>query len=768
MEEKYKIASDESYRDPTNILRKLKKHEAVEQEMKANKKHFMELMMAGNQLVQDNHYATDSIQDKMSELKKKWEELHRKIMERGDKLRQAGQQEQVTELLKDAEEKIEKMEKVLHNADVGHDLRSSRNLLKEHSQLENEMQGLAAKMSSIVFHAKKMDMDHFDSERILDETQKYLERYDSLQEPLAERGQLLQARVELYQFYHYHNMEMKWINEKMSVANSINRGKSLDVALHLLQKNKELQAEVNAHNHQVLRVLEKGRTVSESKHMPSQRIKEKCQELNEGWMELENTCKERIKQLQHSVAFHQFLIEILDLENWVLEKLPLVTNQDYGKDEAATLKLIKKHKEFEHEIDIYQSLAMELEKRAKTLPLPGSINFDEVDAPQEQVQSQFRKLQDLASSRGKRLEETLALHDFLREYEGLEEWIDQKTQIASSDDYGTDYERVLLLCAKYETFQHQMEAAAKTVAACHQQAEYLVNRNHFASRDIRKKQKHLQNLWEEMLQVTKFRGEQLQNAEATHKCLQDLTEALAHIEEKYKTIPDDVARDLSGIQSQLHRHSALEHELYGNEQQVESIVYFSFPFKEDCILLQELIDTADGVLSHCSERQAEAIQAKQQAVVENWECLRCKLEQRRHQLEQCCKLFHFQSEVRSYYSWTSEIMREMMIKETARDASMSGLKLNQHQQLLAEIEARYEVYTRVLQLGQELLPEMKTATKDIHDTLQALSEEKDKVYRTWTQKKEWLKEVHLQQMFFRDYEHLENILNSQEVSILME
>lgn len=68
------------------------------------------------------------------------------------------------------------MEKVLHNADVGHDLRSSRSLLKEHSQLENEMQGLAVKINSIVLHAKKMATDHFDSERILDETEKYLER----------------------------------------------------------------------------------------------------------------------------------------------------------------------------------------------------------------------------------------------------------------------------------------------------------------------------------------------------------------------------------------------------------------------------------------------------------------------------------------------------------------------------------------------------------------------------------------------------------------
>lgn len=37
MDEKFKIAEDESYRDPTNILRKLKRHEAAEKEMQANR-----------------------------------------------------------------------------------------------------------------------------------------------------------------------------------------------------------------------------------------------------------------------------------------------------------------------------------------------------------------------------------------------------------------------------------------------------------------------------------------------------------------------------------------------------------------------------------------------------------------------------------------------------------------------------------------------------------------------------------------------------------
>ncbi|XP_015746137.2 spectrin beta chain, non-erythrocytic 5, partial [Python bivittatus] len=238
MEEKYKIASDESYRDPTNILRKLKRHEAAEQEMMANKKHFMELMMAGNQLIQNDHYAADSIQDKMSEIKKKWEKLYSKMIERGDKLRQAGQQEQLMELLEDADEKIEKIEKMLRDTELGCDLHSSRNLLKEHRQLENEMQGLAEKMSSIVSHAKSVATHHFNRERILDETRRYLERFDSLQKPLAERGHLLEANVELFQFYHYHDMEMKWINERLSIANSTIQGKSLNRAQSLLQKQK--------------------------------------------------------------------------------------------------------------------------------------------------------------------------------------------------------------------------------------------------------------------------------------------------------------------------------------------------------------------------------------------------------------------------------------------------------------------------------------------------------------------------------------------------
>ncbi|NWS72003.1 SPTN5 protein, partial [Crotophaga sulcirostris] len=746
MEEKYKIASDESYRDPTNVLRKLKRHEAAEKEMMANKEHFAMLIKKGNQLIQDNHFAAVSVQEKMSELQKKWKQLYDKMIERGDKLRQAGQQEQLMELLQDAKKKIEKIEKVLQESETGHDLRSSRDLLKQHRQLEKETHELAEKMNSIVSHAMKMATNHFDSQRILDETQKYLKRFESLQAPLDERRKLLEAAVDLYEFYHYHEMELSWINERLPVAHSANCGKSLDVAQSLLQKHKELQAEMNAHKQQVQRVLDKGKTMVVSQHPSAQKINEKCQELVTAWQGLEKACEERLKQLQHSVGFQEFLMNTSDLEAWIAEKYPLVTSKDYGKDEDGTLKLLKKHKALEHEIAIYQSVMKELSESAQTLPLAGSIQYVEVDAPKEQVHSRLQELQELAAARGKKLDETLVLHEFLREYEDLQDWIAQQKQTASSEDYGNDYEHVLQLCAKHGTFRHQLEAAAKRVVACQQVADSLLNCGHSEAWEIRQKQKELRNSWEELLEITRLRGEQLRDAEAIHKYYQDLTDALAHIEEKSKCIPDDVAKDIRGVQTQLRNHVALEHELSGNEQQ-----------------LQELIHSAEHVLAQCSKKQVEDLKAKQQAIVTNWKALKSKVELRKKLLEQAYKLYEFQAHVWDYFSWTAEIIREMRAKETIRDISTSNLRLTQHQQLLAEIEAREEKYNHVVQLGQSLLQDEETGSKEIQQKLQALLEEKEKVYNEWNQKKEWLEKIHQEQMFYKEWDHLDMLLNSQEI-----
>ncbi|XP_064420762.1 spectrin beta chain, non-erythrocytic 5 [Latimeria chalumnae] len=746
IDEKFKVASDESYRDPTNILKKLKRHETAEKEVQASQVRFDELKKTGNTLIKEGHYAKDAIKSTLLELNGKHLELCNKMIERGDKLRQAGQQEQLMELLQDAKEKIEKIEKMLQNDDKGHDLRSSRDLLKEHRQLEHETKELAEKMNGIVCHAKKMATDHFDSQRILEETQKYLKRFESLQVPLSQRRRLLEAAVALYEFYHYHDLEMKWIAERLPTATSVNYGKSLDTARNLLHKHKEFQVEVNAHKKQMQRILDKGEAMVDSQHYTARGIAEKCENLAEAWSQLERACEERMTSLQHSVRYQQFLLEVSELDAWVTEQRPLVTSEDYGKNEAATTNLLKKHKVLEHQIETYRHLASQIQQSAKDLPMGGLISYDEVDKPQEHISSQLSDLWDLAKIRSRCLEETLHFHEFLRESEELEEWISQQRQMASSEDYGNDYEHVLHLRGKYLAFQPRVEAGLERVLAYQTLARSLLDGGHPHSREIKQKQDFLRDAWESLLEMTRVRGERLRDAEEIHKCYRDLVDALTHIKEKHKSLSDNISKDLHGVESQLRKHEALEHELSGNEQQ-----------------LQELIDAADAVMDRCPPAQQAAVQEKQQAVVENWEILRGKVEQRRGALQQASSLYRFLAAVRDYFSWAAEVMRELKSEESVRDLSTSSLRWTQHQQLRAEIDAREDTYNQVAGWGRELLQKETSSATEIQNKIDSLDELKASLYHQWELKKRWLEKINLEQVFYRDVSYMEKILNSQEI-----
>ncbi|XP_038646180.1 spectrin beta chain, non-erythrocytic 5 [Scyliorhinus canicula] len=746
IDEKYEIASDESYRDPTNILRKLKRHEAVEKEVMANQVRVEDLMKTGTNLIQEQHYNRDNVKSRLVALREKWTKLRNKMMERGDKMRQAGQQEQLMELLQDAKAKLEQIEKMLQNSDTGHDLRSSRLLLKEHKWLESDMRELAEKMNGIVNRARKVATDHFDSQSILEQTQKHLEWFKSLQKPLGQRKKVLEATVALYEFYHYSDLELKWIAERIPNATSCNCGKSLDTAQSLLQKQKELQVEVNTHKQQVQKVLEIGKQMIKSEHHTAQGIEGKCKEVQTRWEELEQACDSRRKKLQHSVRFHQFLADASELEAWAAEKLQLVSSEDYGKNEAVTQKLIKNHKALEQQIQDYYGLAEQLHRVSEDLPLRGLITFDMVDETQEQIRKQLKELRERSTVRMKKLEETLGFHEYLREIGELEAWITQQMQTASSEDYGNDYQHVLHLRALYKAFLHQLETGEERIQDIQALVNKLVDKGHPQAQEISQRHDVLRDLWSILQERAQIRGQRLCDADAVHKCSQDLSDALTHIEEKLKSIPDEITKDLRGVQAQLRTHEALEHELSGAEQR-----------------LQELVDAADEVLHQCTTQQSAALQIKQQAVVENWESLRGKVDQRKEDLEQACKIQRFLALVRDYFSWSAELMREMKVEETTRDSSMTKLNQTQHQQLRAEIDAREKTFNQVVTLGHEILQEESSTSKDIRDKVRALQDERSNLYHHWELKKNWLERMLLQQLFSRDISQMEKIMNSQEV-----
>ncbi|KAM9777958.1 spectrin beta chain, non-erythrocytic 5 [Neosynchiropus ocellatus] len=744
MEEKAKVAEDESYRDPSNILRRLKRHEAAEKEMLANQVRLDSLVQCGQRMVAEGHFGSQTISRKSSELSRSWKRLQEKMTARGDKLRQAGQQEQLMELLQDAKLKIESIQWMLKNAPKGHDLRSSRQLLKEHQQLEQEAQELAEKINAIVSRAKHLASTHFDSQRIHRETEIYLNLFKSLQEPLDARRAQLEASVHLFSFYHDVDLEQSWISEHLPVDGSTGYDKTLAGATSLMKKHKELLAEVHAHSKHLNYVIKKGQNLAQDQPPDREEILARCSHLSAKWEELEVVCSRRTAHLNKAITREQLLLDCSELETRLTEAISLMKSDDFGKDLTATQRLVTKHQLMEAQLEVLQTELVQLEDLVQQAVQKWKL--EELNRTFNRLQDQNQQLLHRGGLRGQRLREALVLHEFRRDSSEFSEWMNEQRLIAESSDLGGDYQHLQILLGKFSGFLKQLGVGEERLSMCQELGSRLIHAKHPQSSSVRETLQNLSACWEELKAVAKERQEQLQQAEDGHRSHCELTEALALIKERLKSIPDDVAKDLRGAMSQLKKHEALLYELAATEQQ-----------------LQGQLDRVDSVLDRCSLEMRLRLQELQQEVVDRWEELRLVAEQREAELKLTCQRYSFFNAVQDFFLWCSQLIGSMMVRESITDVATSDLQLGQHQQLWAEMEARQETYQQVLDMAEHLQGLDSDHHREVSEKLGVLQSHRNALVEEWNRKLEWLESVHLEQVFYRDVRSLEKTSSSQEI-----
>ncbi|KAK2186886.1 hypothetical protein NP493_185g03008 [Ridgeia piscesae] len=302
IKEKYQTATDESYRDLTNLLPKLKKHQAFEAELQANKRTLDAINKVGQQMVGDQHPAGPEIKSTLTDLNGKWRDLSEKSRDKGLRLRQAAQQELFNKALEDAEAKLAEMERSVSSDDIGKDLRAVRDLLKKHQMLENEMEVNAENLKSIVAQGHEMARaGHFDSAGILKAVKDFDRRFNALKGPMAKRRQRLEDSLRWHQYNFDANTELQWIQEHMPAATSTDYGKSLVDAQNLFAKHKKLELALQGHQPKIDRVLDSGDGLIKAGHFATPDIKER-QQGGEGG--LERTPQVCCRQAQEDGRLH--------------------------------------------------------------------------------------------------------------------------------------------------------------------------------------------------------------------------------------------------------------------------------------------------------------------------------------------------------------------------------------------------------------------------------------------------------------------------------
>ncbi|XP_034253991.1 spectrin beta chain, non-erythrocytic 1 isoform X5 [Thrips palmi] len=771
--DKLRTAGDESYRDLSNIERKLQKHEAFERELRSNGGQLRNVNKMGQGLISEGNYRSPEVQSILDALNTAWEELVEVSRDKGARLRQAAAQKSYNRLLEDARIKLEEVEVALQSKQLGVDLRNCKQLMKKHQVLENDMNQWEQRVNDLTNNGQEMAHEgHFDADNILKASKDCQQKFASLKAPARARREALEESLRFHKFGFELAAELGWIREHMPLASSDTLGSNLHQAQSMYKKHKKLESEITGHQPMIDRTLVSGQTLISEGHPEAKQIENLCHQLKDAWSELNDQAVERAKKLELSLKAQQFFFEAGEVESWLTERNDVLSSTDYGRDRDAATKLLTKHKTLELELDSYSGIVSEMGHTANAMVNAKHPDAKAIASKQQLLSQQMRTLQKLATARQQRLMESMYRHEYFLESAELEQWIREQNLIAASEDFGQDYEHLQILQNKFDELKRSVEAGSERFNQCEELAKKLIANDSPYIPDIEKRQAQLSSewieqldkedpvrqvaerhaankeAWQQLLNQMSHRERRLSAAGEIHRFHRDVAEALARITEKMAALPDDRGRDLNSVLALIRRHEGFENDLVALEAQLQVLV-------EDAARLQALYPG----------NNATQIAQQQTVVLSSWTTLQDRSAQRREELQASCDLQRFLTQVRDLLSWASGLRAAMLTEEKVRDAAGAQTLKAEHEAVKAEIEAREDNFKTVLELGEAMIQGKHYASQEIRERSDQLLEERQKLHAAWQHKK-----VHLDQLidlhfFLRDAKQIDTISGSQEVAL---
>ncbi|XP_035773613.1 spectrin beta chain, non-erythrocytic 1-like isoform X5 [Anopheles albimanus] len=746
--DKTKIASDESYKDLTNLPRKLQKHKAFERELRANEGQLRLVNKEGESLIKTNNRAAE-VGTMLAAINQKWKDLVATSLDKGRRLEQAALQREHNRYIEDSKSKFDELDHALQSKQVGNDLRSCKELMNKHQVLENDIALWEQKVAELVSTGEEMAHEgHFDASNIENETKKLQAQFAGLRKPAQQRREALDESLRFHKFVFELDTELQWINEHLPAAKSDVIGQNLHQAQSLSKKHKKLEAEIEGHQPMINKTLTSAENLINQNHPEKARVKDLCTALDNAWADLQEKSAERSRKLELSLKAQQYLSEAGEIETWLGERNNVLRSADYGRDRDSATKLLTKHKVIELELDTYSGIVSEMGHTASAMIASKHPDSKVIATKQQLIEKMLKSLQRLAGQRQLRLMESLYRHEYFVESTELEQWIKEQEQAVNSEDYGHDYEHLLILQNKFDDLKHRIEVGAERYNQCENSALKLIGGDSPYVSEIEKRQELLSNAWQQLLEQLNAREKKLHAAGEIHRFHRDAAEALFRIQDKNAALSTELGKDLNSALALARKHEAFENELVPLEAQ-----------------LQVLVDDSLRLQAKYPGDNAQAIAAEQENVIQAWNVLKEKSALRNDQLHASCDLQHFLTQVRDLMSWATNLRAALQAEEHVSDAAGATALKIQHDAIYGEIEAREQTFRELNELSDSMVQTGHYAATEVEEKCSALLDERAKLHSAYNKKKILLEQKIDLFCFMRDAKVIENISSGQEATL---
>ncbi|KAM8915258.1 spectrin beta chain, erythrocytic isoform 1-T2 [Spinachia spinachia] len=749
--EKMLTAQDTSYDEARNLHSKWLKHQAFMAELASNKDWLNKVDQEGQELMEAKPEFEPIVTERLAKLHELWDKLESTTQEKARLLFDANRSELYDQSLTDMRKWLGGLQQQLQSGDQDvKDLTKANILLKKHQMTENQVRDRARELEELQEAVRKHSGGREDQADIEEEQQALQRDFQQLLTPLAQRKGKLEAAKAVHQFYRDLADELLWIEERMPQAVSQENGNNLQTVQMLLKKNQTLQREIEGHQPRVDEVLERGdrmASVARAQGRPeAERIAEHLKELKEAWVRLQGEVAKRKERLSGTSLAQHYYNDADEAEAWIGEQELYMIAEEKAKDEQSAMLMLKRHMTLKQAVDDYSDSIQSLADRAQKMFAEDHPDGEETIRRQGQVDKQYAGLKELAEDRRKKLDHTY--HHFLlsREVEELEHWIAERDVVASSQEMGQDLDHVTLLRDKFREFARETGMVGQErVDLVNEAIDELIEAGHTEAANMAEWKDTINESWADLLELIDTRAQLLTTSYELLKYFDDGKELIAQIHEKQKELPDDVGEDFSKAESFHRMHAAFERDISALGNQV-----------------QHFQETASRLHAQYAGGRADAIQSKEQEVVEAWKGLLDACDGRRAQLVDTAEKFRFFTTVRDLMAWMESIIQQIETQEKPRDVSSVELLQKYHQGIRSEIEAREAKFTDCIDLGKALLTRKHRDSAEIKEKLVQLIEKRKEMMFKWDDRWDWLRLLLEVCQFARDASVAEAWLIAQE------
>ncbi|KAH8239266.1 hypothetical protein KR032_002631 [Drosophila birchii] len=671
--EKLQAASEESYRDPTNLQAKIQKHQAFEAEVSAHSNAIVSLDNTGQEMINQQHFASETIQRRLDELHQLWELLLSRLAEKGLKLQQALV---LVQFLRQCEEVmfwIKDKETFVTADEFGQDLEHVEVLQRKFDEFQKDMASQEYRVTEVNQLADKLVQDgHPERDTITKRKEELNEAWQRLKQLAIVRQEKLFGAHEIQRFNRDADETVAWIAEKDVVLSSDDYGRDLASVQALQRKHEGVERDLAALEDKVSTLGAEAQRLCSIHADHSDQIRDKQAEIANYWQSLTAKARERKQKLDESYYLHRFLADFRDLVSWINGMKAIISADELAKDVAGAEALLERHQEHKGEIDAREdSFKLTTESGQKLLERE-HYAAAEIQEKLAALENDKSSLLALWEDRRILYEQCMDLQLFYRDTEQADTWMAKQEAFLANEDLGDSLDSVEALIKKHEDFEKSLAAQEEKIKALDIFATKLIDGQHYAADDVAQRRQMLLARRAALQEKSSKRRQLLEDSNRYQQFERDCDETKGWISEKLKFATDDSYLDPTNLNGKMQKHQNFEHELNANKSRIEDITNVG----------TELIEK--------QHYAADQINTRMQEIVVLWETLVQASDKKGTKLNEACQQQQFNRTIEDIELWLSEIEGQLLSEDHGKDLTSVQNLQKKHALLEADVMAHQD------------------------------------------------------------------------------